>query len=56
MRTTNKKYRVMSTGGSISYKLYSIEDARKELSTAIIAIVTPRSHNVVEQNYSGAIK
>jgi len=46
------KYRLMTAGGSISDKLYTLEDAKKELNSAIIAIVTPKTHEVIEQNYS----
>jgi hypothetical protein len=43
------QYRLMSSDGSISHKLFSLKDARFELkSSAIIAIVTPRSHKIVE--------
>jgi len=42
----------MTAGGSISDKLYTLEDAKKELNSAIIAIVTPKTHEVIEQNYS----
>lgn len=44
------KYRLMTSGGSISYKLFSLKDAQTELngSGAIIAIVSPNSHRIIE--------
>lgn len=44
------QYRLMTAGGSISDRLYSLSDARKELNTSIIAIVTPKTHDLVETN------
>jgi hypothetical protein len=42
------KYRLLSAGGSVSKKLYSLNDARAELNTAAIAIITPRAFDLVE--------
>ena len=43
-----KKYRLLSSGGSVSHKLYTLDEAIKELNTAIIAVVTPKNNKVVK--------
>lgn len=44
-----KYFRVVSEGGSVSRKLFTLEDAKSEVmsSGAIMAVVTPRTHKVV---------
>lgn len=43
------KYRLLTADGSISHKLFDLEDALKEMlqSKAVIAIVAPKSHKVI---------
>lgn len=43
-------YRLVSAGGSVSDKLYSLTDARAELKNSyeIIAIVSPKNHKLKE--------
>ncbi len=45
-----KKYRLLSTGGTVSLHQFTLERALDEFnnSTAIIAIVTPRKHKIIK--------
>ena len=42
------KYRLLSREGSISHKLFTLEEAKSELNSTIVAIVTPVTHKLVE--------